>query len=352
MSDLTEVVEQLRRKIARYGKGGINEQNTKSTLIQPLLRALGWDVEDMDDVHLEYKQKSKDKPVDYAMMLLRSPCLFLEAKALGESLDDRKCTNQIMGYAGVAGVQWVVLTDGDEYRIYNSHATVPVDEKLFRTVRLTDESTNPEKTLWLLSKEQMKERQINRLWDAHFVDRQVEAALRQLIATDNEPDAGLVRLLRKRISHLKASEIRAGLRRLEVVIQCPLSEDLESTPSAAPAIKGRASKKQRKARSQPKSHVGVSLLDLIKADLLSVPLPLFRKYKGKQLEATLTTNGLIEFQGKEYEACSAAAAVARGSVIGGAPSTNGWSFWQFRTSNGRVATLDGPRQEFIKKQAS
>ncbi len=94
MNDLRETLEQIRRKIGRYGKSAINEQNTKSTLIQPLLRALGWDVEDCDEVHLEYKQKGKDKPVDYAMMLLRSPCLFFEAKALGQSLDDREWANK------------------------------------------------------------------------------------------------------------------------------------------------------------------------------------------------------------------------------------------------------------------
>ena len=38
-----------------------------------------------------------------------------------------------MGYAIVAGVEWVVLTDGNEYRIYNTHAPVPVAEKLFHS---------------------------------------------------------------------------------------------------------------------------------------------------------------------------------------------------------------------------
>ena len=59
--------------------------------------------------------------------------LFVEAKALGGNLNDRRWANQIMGYAAVAGVEWVVLTNGDEYRIYNSHATVPVEQKVFRT---------------------------------------------------------------------------------------------------------------------------------------------------------------------------------------------------------------------------
>ena len=354
MSELSDVVEQVRRKVARYGKTGVNEQNTKATLIQPLLRALGWDVEDLDDVHLEYRQKGKDKPVDYALLLLRSPCLFLEAKSLGEPLDDRKWANQVMGYASVAGVQWVVLTDGDEYRIYNSHATVPVEEKLFRKVRLSDESTPPEKTLWLLSKEQMQERQINRLWDAHFVDRQVKAVLRQLIATDHEPDASFVRFMAKRLPTLSPAEIRLGLRRLDVQITCPLTDELPPLPTESNA---RSSQRRRKAkksagrtRTRDKSHAGISLASLLESGLISAPLQLFRKYKGQKLEATLKLNGTIEFRGQEHSSCSAAAAAARGAVIGGAPPTNGWTFWQFRTSDGKVSQLNGPRAAFLNRE--
>jgi hypothetical protein len=46
-----------------------------------------------------------------------------------------------MSYAVVAGVDWVLLTTGDEYRIYNSHAAAPVEDKLFRSVRLSEPSS-------------------------------------------------------------------------------------------------------------------------------------------------------------------------------------------------------------------
>lgn len=39
------------------------------------------------------------------------PKLFVEAKALGHSLDDHKWESQVLWYATVAGVQWVVLTN-------------------------------------------------------------------------------------------------------------------------------------------------------------------------------------------------------------------------------------------------
>lgn len=130
MVDLADVLAQIRNRIARHqGARVMNEQNTKAALVEPVLRALGWSVEDVDEVIHEYKRKRADKPVDYALLILRTPRLFIEAKALGQNLDDRKWANQIMGYASVAGVEWVVLTDGDQYRIYNSHATVPVEQK-------------------------------------------------------------------------------------------------------------------------------------------------------------------------------------------------------------------------------
>ena len=346
MSDLYEIVGQVRRKIARYGKTVVNEQNTKATLIQPILRALGWDVEDLDDVHLEYKQKSRDKPVDYALLHLREPCLFVEAKALGQSLDDRKWANQVMGYASVAGVEWIVLTDGDEYRIYNSHATVPVDEKLFRKIRISDEETRPEETLSLLSKEQMQERRINQMWEAHFVDRQVRTALEQMFAADHEPDASLVRLLNKRIANLSAAEIKSGLRRLEVQITCPLTVELESPVPKAPE-----KKKKSKGNSTSKAHVGVSLTDLLQNNLISAPLKLFKKYKGVDLEAIVQRDGTVEFKGQTFTSCSSAAEHARGSVIGGKPNTNGWTFWQFRAMDGRVVQLDQPRQAFLKQHS-
>jgi hypothetical protein len=70
--------------------------------------------------------------------------------------------------------EWCVLTNGDEYRIYNTFAKAEAEKKVFRRVRLSDrdERTFCIDTLLLLSKQQMAEKQIDVLWKAHFVDRQ------------------------------------------------------------------------------------------------------------------------------------------------------------------------------------
>jgi hypothetical protein len=153
-STIREVVE----KIRRFQDRNLGEQNTKASLIEPILEALGWDIRDPDEVHREFKPTTPDKPVDYCLTLLRKPRLLVEAKGLGEALTDRKWIGQILGYAAVAGVEWCVLTDGNEYRFFN--ATVPLDaeEKLFYRVKLSeDDEEKATRDLSLISRSNMEE---------------------------------------------------------------------------------------------------------------------------------------------------------------------------------------------------
>ncbi len=73
-ADLAFVLTAVRERIARHKRENIGEQDTKAALIVPVLRALGWDVEDLEDVKLEYRRRPNDNPVDYALFLLRSGC--------------------------------------------------------------------------------------------------------------------------------------------------------------------------------------------------------------------------------------------------------------------------------------
>ncbi len=91
----------------------------------------------------------------------------------------------------------------------------------------------------------------------------------------------------------------------------------------------------------------VTLQDIIEAGLLSPPLRLFKQYKGKLLEAKLLPQGKVEFQGQTFNTSSSAAEVARGTVIGGKPHTNGWSFWQYLDTAGNTATLADAREKLL-----
>src|SRR6266545_410653 len=180
--DLLDTLKQCVERVDRYRRLGqrVGESNTKAGLIEPVIAALGWDVLDPDEVHREYRRRPADNPVDYALLLSRTPRLFIEAKGLGENIDDPKWANQTISYAAVAGVEWVALTDGAEWRLYNAHAPVPVEQKLFRAVRLTGDVDGAFELLTLLSKDNLRDNRIQELWRGFFVDRQVSAALAEL----------------------------------------------------------------------------------------------------------------------------------------------------------------------------
>lgn len=109
---VTTALARLRQRIQqlRDRKETVGEQDTRAALIDPLLSALGWDIEEIEEVRREYKRKPQDNPVGYALFVLHSARLFVEAKGLGKDLNDRKWISQNLAYATVAGVEWCALT--------------------------------------------------------------------------------------------------------------------------------------------------------------------------------------------------------------------------------------------------
>ena len=220
---LANAVDVVRKRIQqiRDRKEIIGEQNTKAALIDPILIALGWDLQEIDEVRREYRRKPQDNPVDYALFLNRTECLFIEAKSLEKDLNDRKWISQNLSYATVVGVRWCALTNGDEYRIYNSHAAVDVEQKLFRSVRASDtaNANYVADTLYLLSKEQMQGRLLDELWKVHFIDGNVSRSIEALLANE---DSGLIRLVCKKAKGVTPSEVRASLKRAKIRIDFPV----------------------------------------------------------------------------------------------------------------------------------
>jgi predicted type IV restriction endonuclease len=73
--DLLDTLKQCLERVDRYRRLGqrVGESNTKAGLIEPAIAALGWDVLDPDEVHREYRRRAPDNPVDYALLLSRTP---------------------------------------------------------------------------------------------------------------------------------------------------------------------------------------------------------------------------------------------------------------------------------------
>lgn len=218
-----DIIETISERIARHRGQNVNETDTKATLITPLITALGWPHDDLDFVKREYRHNPKHNPVDYALIDAGQPRVFIEAKALDISLNNHKWLNQIAGYASVSGVKWIVLTNGDEYRIYNAGANVPVEEKLFRSIRISDGGSYVETTLGLLSHASLQDGRLDAHWRHQFIDRRITQILYTLFRDGNK---SIIRLVRLRDNSIQPKDIAASLQRVRIrAIEVPEGVD-------------------------------------------------------------------------------------------------------------------------------
>ena len=360
---LREALHKVRARIGDLRDHGdrVSEQDTKAILIDPVLAALGWRLDELSDVRREYRAKPQDNPVDYALLVFGRPRLFVEAKALPTTLD-RKCASQVLGYASVVGVGWCLLTNGDEYRLYNSHAKVDVDEKLLRTFRLSDPAQAELciETLELMAREEMGDIELDLLWKSQFVDRRVKATLEDLFGDES---GALARLVRKHSNELTLGDVRESLRRAQIQVHFPvMAPPVAAKGPLAKLSPGSTNNGQGVLEPEPEpakapASYAVQLQDLIDAGLIQTPLPLEKKYRGVQLEASVEADGRVSVAGEQFESLSTAAGMARKSVIGAPPGrlypqTNGWTFWSYRdAASGDLRAVDDLRQRYLKDQA-
>jgi len=84
MSTLSDVISKATDRVRDYHdrRVRLTESDTIRVLILPVLEALSWDLQDVEEVRSEYRHASADNPVDYALFLHATPKLFVEAKAL------------------------------------------------------------------------------------------------------------------------------------------------------------------------------------------------------------------------------------------------------------------------------
>ena len=340
---LEEILSKLRKKISRFreSRTSIGEENTKITLVEPLLAALGWDVDEPEEVYREYRKKPQDSPVDYALCLLRTPRLFVEVKSLKKNLDDRKWASQVLGYATVVGVEWCVLTNGDDYYLYNAHASVDVEEKLFRRVRISDQTSDDFTldTLDLLAKPKLSEKRLTLLWEAHHVDRQVQATIEKLW---EGKDPGFVRLLRKHSRGLSPSDIRASLERSRIKVDFPI----KSTPPLG------KKKKEIRERKAPTRKRDPTVADLPTQRKIELPLLDEIMKRGGTIEVRIQRDEIADVLAKKFH-LSEHQVTARTKLGGTTLWKNriAWTRWRL-TKKGEIDGIDPEIWKVTKKGQS
>ncbi len=112
LSNLSETLIQIQESAKLYQETlKKNEAATRAVLIDPVLRALGWDTANTNMVEVEKTMDSVR--ADYALYDSNAiPRIIVEAKALGTELDQKKLVMGLVGYAFSFGLNDVFLTDG------------------------------------------------------------------------------------------------------------------------------------------------------------------------------------------------------------------------------------------------
>ena len=127
LDELVEVIDQLRTRINEHRsvlQG--NEAQTRSSLIDPLLRALGWDTTDPALVRSEYFVSGR--LADYALLDPQGDVLvFLETNDLGEDLANHR--SRVVAYASELGIRFPALTNGNEWEVYDNSQPVQVEQR-------------------------------------------------------------------------------------------------------------------------------------------------------------------------------------------------------------------------------
>lgn len=218
MKDIVKCIENLRIQLDRHRKDGLKEYPTRTIFIDPLLAALGWDVRDPDEVVLEHPTVD-GKSVDYAMKVNRKVVLHLEAKQLGDPLDDVKSITQVVGYAANDGIEWCVLTNGVRYKVYKASEKASAPDKLLFEVSIDPNDSNGltveelARQFSRLSRESMAKGLLDKLGTEIFTTGKVRKVLDRLFA---ETPASFIRLIRKTMadSSVTPSQIEQALRRI------------------------------------------------------------------------------------------------------------------------------------------
>ncbi|HIC95006.1 TPA: hypothetical protein EYP12_00060 [Candidatus Bipolaricaulota bacterium] len=136
MEGLLRAVEQVRERIERYrAELQKSEALTRYALIDPILRALGWETEDPEQVRPEFPTET-GKP-DYALIWEGKPRIMIEAKRLGTDLREARLKG--INYANTKGVPFFICTDGNLWEVYEVFKPAALEERRMVTIDLESE---------------------------------------------------------------------------------------------------------------------------------------------------------------------------------------------------------------------
>jgi len=116
LTELIRELENVKEKIAKFAKElAGSEALTHYALVDPILRALGWDISNPEQVRPEFPTE-QGRP-DYALLWEGKPLMMVEVKPLHANLGQAK--DKGFRYCWKNKVRYFVITDGERWEVYD-----------------------------------------------------------------------------------------------------------------------------------------------------------------------------------------------------------------------------------------
>ena len=130
LDELVNTIETLKARTNEHRTAlQASEAQTRLSLIDPLLRALGWDTADPALVRPEFTLSGGR--ADYALLgEAEKPVAIMEAKRLNEALGTMDRRMQMLTYANFSNVAYAGLSDGDQWVLYRVFDQKPLEDRL------------------------------------------------------------------------------------------------------------------------------------------------------------------------------------------------------------------------------
>lgn len=142
--DFKDEIRQFAKRVDRLLPQIKTEEATKTSLIMPFLKILGYDVFDPFEVQPEFVADigiKKGEKVDYAILKDERPMVLIECKHYADGLDPHN--SQLFRYFHTTTAKFSLLTNGLEYRFYTDLVTPnKMDEKPFFEFKITEMRDN------------------------------------------------------------------------------------------------------------------------------------------------------------------------------------------------------------------
>lgn len=142
--DFKDEIKQFGERVEKLKDQIQTEEATKNAFIMPFIKALGYDVFNPFEVVPEFVADlgiKKGEKVDYAIIRDGEPCILIECKHWGDSLDPHN--SQLFRYFHTTKAKFGLLSNGIIYRFYTDLVEQnKMDEKPFFEFNVTDIKDN------------------------------------------------------------------------------------------------------------------------------------------------------------------------------------------------------------------